>query len=602
MNETRTIYDLVQTEEQAYKLPITVSENYDWSMYKHIQLTIAYKNSQFYESGNNDDKPYMNIILPILRLQYRAEGFDVKDVELFVNSSEHYYKSFLVRKFHEKWARENNIDTFIDDLVESYVDKGGALVKNVNGPCPEVVPLETIAFCDQTDILSGPIAIKHNYSPDQLLEMEKKGWGKFGTSIQDLLSKATREKESIDQSGRENSTPGKYIEVYEVHGMFPKSWLKDGSTKDGKDDYVRQMHIITFEKNADGTKNGVCLFKGEVDEIPFKIVLRDKIYGRGLGLGGAEELFESQVWTNYDNIIMKGMLDAASKVIYKTTDSTIAAKHPTGLKDTDNGEIIEVAPQSDISQLDTSPRSINIFENNRARWEEHARIIGAAGESIMGEQPASGTPFKLQELVNQEAHSLHEYRKGKLATFLDEIYRDWVIPYIVSEITKGTEFLSALDLHELQAVAESVVVCQVNDMIKEKILNGELIPEEEIANFKEKSREQFMKGGNKKFIKILKGEFKDTPIDVFTNIVGKQKNMTAYTDKLVNIFRQIVATPQVLDDPRMAKLFNEILESSGLSPIDFYQKPKEQPVQPAPNKPQLSPMQPQQLPLTAQAQ
>jgi len=45
--------------------------------------------------------------------------------------------------------------------------------------------------------------------------------------------------------------------------------------------------------------------------------------------------------------------------------------------------------------------------------------------------------------------------------------------------------------------------------------------------------------------------------------------MAAQVDKLVNIFRQVASAPQLLDDPRMAKLFNQILESSGLSPINF---------------------------------
>ena len=35
---------------------------------------------------------------------------------------------------------------------------GGTIVKDVNDVAPEVVPLQRIAFCDQTDILSGTIA------------------------------------------------------------------------------------------------------------------------------------------------------------------------------------------------------------------------------------------------------------------------------------------------------------------------------------------------------------------------------------------------------------------------------------------------------------
>jgi hypothetical protein len=100
------------------------------------------------------------------------------------------------------------------------------------------------------------------------------------------------------------------------------------------------------------------------------------------------------------------------------------------------------------------------------------------------------------------------------------------------------------------------------------MLNDEYISTEELDSYKQQQYDAFMKD-NKKFIIILKDELKDVPLSVNVNISGKQKNLSQYTDKLVNIFRQIAVAPQILDDPRMAKIFNQILESSGLSPIDF---------------------------------
>jgi hypothetical protein len=106
----------------------------------------------------------------------------------------------------------------------------------------------------------------------------------------------------------------------------------------------------------------------------------------------------------------------------------------------------------------------------------------------------------------------------------------------------------------------------------------------DIEQFKEKFRQDFMKD-NKKFILIPKDQLQNASLSLRINIAGKQKDLYLYTDKLVNIFRQIAAAPQLLDDPRMAKIFNQILESSGLSPIDFgsfkfgqLQQPQPQPV------------------------
>jgi len=78
-----------------------------------------------------------------------------------------------------------------------------------------------------------------------------------------------------------------------------------------------------------------------------------------------------------------------------------------------------------------------------------------------------------------------------------------------------------------------------------------------------------LKSGSKKFVKILKNELKDLNLKISINIANKQKDLALITDKLVNVFRQVIAAPQILQDPNLAKVFNKILEYSGISPLNF---------------------------------
>lgn len=586
---SQTIYEYVKKEEANYRtLPIQVADNYEWQMYEHIRRTVLYKNSQFTTGNNDSTRPYKNVIRPILNLQYRAEGFDVKDIELFVNDPQEYYKSFLLKKYHEKWARENDIDTFIDDMVESYIDFGGALVKDVNAERPIVVPMQQLAFCDQTDILSGAICLRHNYSVDQLKAMEAKGWGNKAngatTTIDELITLCSAEKSPDNlPNAPKIKTPSKYIEVFELHGTFPQSWLTpDADIPDSdKYNYTPQMHIIAYYKGketADQGKSGVTLFRGKEPVSPFKLVLRDKIYNRALGFGGAEELFEPQMWINYDMIRIKDMLDTACKIIIKTTDAGFANRQRTNKMK--NGQVVEYAKGETVDQLVLTPTNLPLFENSITMWETQAKTMGSANDAIQGKNPASGTPFALQELVTQEAHSLHEYRKGKLATFLDEVYRDWIIPRIAREVVNDQEFISDLSLEEMQVIAYNLSNIEANKAIKEAMFSGKMIDQATIDALKKTAYENFMAQGSKHFIKILSGEMNKDLICVFVNIAGKQKDLFDKTQKLTNIFRQIIANPQALDDPRMAKLFNQIIESSGLDPIDFGSIPTQKPATP----------------------
>lgn len=544
-------------------------------MYKHIRLSVLYKYGQL-DTGKTDDKPVENIILPILNVAYRLEDINVKDIEAYVNDPKNYYKSLLVRKFHNKWAREFEIDTFIDAVKTSWIDFGLGLVKN-NGKKPEYVPLQRLAFCDQTDILSGPICEKHMFSPDQLKDMEGR-WN--SDEIEEAITMSRAEKAAQQVKGQKQKTPGKYIEVYELHGTFPEDWLdKEGFTGD-PEKYVRQIHIVTYYKdsNKKNKKTGITLFKGPEKESIYDSVKRssggDDPYGRACGYGGAEELFEPQVWNTYSRIQMKEMLDIASAMIVKTTDAALAKRQR--ITDLEKGEILHAEEGSETSQLVITPINWEVFD----RWQEdmkiNARTIGSANDPQLGVEPKSGTPFRLQALVTNQGEGIHQYRRGLFSTFLARLYKNWFLKYLVNELNKGDEWMEDLTLKEMQWIADRVSLNISEKRKRDLILSGESTSQIEIDAFKEEFKEEFLQSGNKQFLTVLKDEFKDIPIDVFVNIANKQKDLSNEVDKIVNFIRAIVAAPQMLTAPGMEDLLNQVLEKSGLNPVDFSSlKPKE---------------------------
>jgi len=121
----------------------------------------------------------------------------------------------------------------------------------------------------------------------------------------------------------------------------------------------------------------------------------------------------------------------------------------------------------------------------------------------------------------------------------------------------------------LQYVGKKVATYEANKKIVEKVLQGETVTPEQQKFMTELEMQTFKDKGTKHFIEILKNEFKDTPLAVKVSVKGKSKDLSGRTDKLVNIFRQIIVNPAVLQIPAIGKIFNDILESSGLEPADF---------------------------------
>lgn len=565
MDHPTDIFSYTQNQENQYKKGIKLQGNWEWSMKDHLETSFLYINSQL-KTGKDDFKPVKNIMLPILNLQHRTEDIELKDVTIYVDEPDAMHLSFLVKKYHDDvFVQENDMDTFFDDLSVSRIDMGAGLSKQLNQPCPEVVDLQSIAFCDQTDMLSGPIGIKHFYSPDQLLDMKAVGWGDPKNGATDTIENTIMLSESGKrEESTKNETPGRYIEVREIHGNLPKRFADPNDTSNT---YESRIYIVCVYNDTTGNPKGTILYTKPEIKSPFKLIKRDKVFGRALGRGGAEELFDPQVWTNYDMIRKQGMLDAAAITLLKTTDPAVAAKND--VKNMDNLDVIELTQNTDISMVDTFPRNLALFTQSVQEWEDQARTLGAATDAVLGENPTSGTPFALQQQVTQQGLGLHDYRRGQYAKHIQEIYNDWIIPYIEKKVCEGMTFLSELSFEEMQYVMDAVVTNLSNQNTIQMVLAGQQPTPDQVELFKTLARSEFKKKGTSHFLEILKGEFKNKSLRVKVDVKGKNKNLSAQVDGLVNVFRQIIANPAVLQIPAMGQLFNQIIESSGLDPVDF---------------------------------
>jgi len=563
----KDVFSYILTEETNFKtvrIPLTRSK--DWNMAEHIERCTNVANGWFHQGNNDGNRPYDDIVTPVINVAFRSEGFDVKDIVPFVDSIEDAHKSFIIKKLHPKWARKHELDTFIDEVVESSIIYDLVLVKNINNVRPEVVDLKTLAFCDQTDVMAGPICIKHQFTPSELVKFK----GKWDDEKIDMAITLSNEEKSVSTAdGQPAKTPGKYIEVYELRGNLPEMWMKE----DGEMyKYTPQMWIICFYKAEDGDKQGLVLYKGEDKPLQdnFKALKIDRVRSKGRACGRSivETLFEPQVWNNYSAIKIKKLLDSAVTLFLTDSDEIANQK----LSELPSNTIIKQEKGSNTQKLDGTLQNLPAFQNHQTKMENSARILGSASDAQLGTNPVSGTPFALQNLVVQQGQGFHEYRQGKIATFFaDVLYRDWILKYLVNDINTGIKFSEELSLDEMQEIAETIVSREVNEKIKKQILETGVVPTvEEMETMKQGMKEQFLKRPNRQFFETVKGELADIPVSVMVNINGKQRYMAQNADKITNILREVMKNPQAFSQiPGVGKAFNQVLEESGLSPIDF---------------------------------
>lgn len=595
--DNQDVFAYITTQEANWKtaqVPLTRSKS--WNMSDHIERCTAVANAYFYQGSNdvNNGRPYDDIVTPIINVAFRSEGFDVKDIIPYVDDVDENYKSFLVKKYHPQWARKNELDTFIDEVVETSVIYDLVLVKNVNNVRPEVVDLKTIAFCDQTDVLASPLCLKHQYTPAELVAFKGK-W--YDDKIDMAITLAVNEIEVSIAGNQTVKTPGKYIEVYELRGDLPETW---DDPEGDPNKFTPQMQIVCYYNDKEGKKQGITLYKGKDKPLGenFKALKIDMVRSKGRACGRSivESLFEPQVWRNYDAIKIKKMLDAAVNLLQTDSDEYGNQK----LSELKENTILKHEAGKPITRIDGSIQNLPAYTNDQIKWENNARVIGSASDAQLGTNPVAGTPFALQNLIVQQGESIHEYRQGKIATFFaDVLYPSWILGYLVDEMNKGKNFSEELSFDELQEVSNQIATNKTESQMADLIFQDKVVTPEAKAAALQMYKEQFMKGGSRGFFKVVENELKDIPTCVYVNVKGKQKNMAANADKITNLIREVIANAAAFQaNPGLAKPLNQLLEESGLSAIDFSSITATPPPQPQsqqqPINPQAPPVQMQQ--------
>ncbi len=580
MND-QSIYSYIKTEESKYESDeVQIGENWMWNMRNHIQMIFHLKNGVFYTGLNDYLRAFKNIMQPMLSLSYWTEDLEVKDAVLYTEQDNNRALSFLLKKYHDEvYSKEHDLETLFDEITESDIDFGGVLVQKAKG-CPEVLQLNSIAFCDQTDIEGSPIGFKMYFSPTSLRGMSSYGWGKESNgadiTIEELCLLAESEKDPIGTlTTQSNSVPGKQIEVYIVRGDMSEEWLNDGDPEK----QVGQIQIVAFYTKKDGKYNGkeaCCLYKKKDDGKNLKFHTSKKVYGRALGQGTGELMIHPQIWTNCVTIWKYMALESGAKNVLYTDDPSYTTKNK--IQDMENNEITTIEDGKTIQRVPTMDfNKLVAFENEINDLYTSAQLLGFAQDPILGKEAPSGTTFRGQERSVAQNKGFHDRRRGQRAKFIEQIYRDWIIPDMAKELTSDKKFLASLSLEELRWVAEQVTTNVANQTIIDKVLTMESkdITSENIQALNDLHivlKDEYMKGGNKRLIELLKKDFEDVEIKVQVVVDSKSKSLSDLSDKYLSILQIAMANPQFrmnIEANGMSNAFDDLLELGGLSQIDF---------------------------------
>lgn len=566
----------LESLKTAYDTSINLTDGLPFKQKDLIKQIEFYSNSK-YLGGQKDelgrDKPFYNILNAMCDVENAAKDIDTKDITATSDDGNHFTEAFIMSKDIYQWMKEADFAKTLNDIRDTHSRYGSVLVKKCMEEDEDGVktleielPAWKNVITDQVEIENQPIVEVHYMTASELLS--KTEWKNVDEVAEKLM--------------KEGST--KRIPVFEVRGMFPVSYFKElegkKPTKKDEKTFTYQLYYIagqyspqqsqTTISNQSITLGSIPLYWENDTEKVYKYLARKPKAGRAFGVGVLEEGTEAQVWTNDAILKQRDAMEHTTKVIGQTASKKLRGRNL--LTEVDNGAILEHEDGKPITPLNMLPSGgLNQYQNLLNQWYQQFERATSAYSAQRGEEPQSGTPFRLQALVLQQSNSVFSNLQEDLGIFITEIFEDWIMPFLAKKL--NTEHILAHDFspEELKELDKNFATFHANEMAKEMILSGEIVSAEDYAQFMETATTHIGQTKSTRFLQIPKDYYKGFKAKITVNVTGEQRNKAAVMESLLNIMTVYVKNPAIAQDPVLMQLFMKIVELSGagISPVQI---------------------------------
>lgn len=593
-----------------------IVDGLDFNMFD-ILKEVEYMANNRYTKGEKDEndnyKPFYNITTRLLNNQKSAEDIDRKDMVISTDNPNYYGRAFLLNKYNQTWMRKAKFSRVLNDFTETRGKYGGVLLKKTEGNNEmfiDVVDWHNV-IVDQIDISSGSIIENKYYTPAELIkEAQHRGWDmeEVKTAIELYTEEDQDDVLRSGQTTQKREAISGYVLVREVYGVLPETYLDENGDEFN---FITQLHVVAGSEVVDdeGHEKGTILFSDEIDESPYKYLPYRKrsVKGSELGVGIVEEARHAQIWTNYGVMAEKNALDYGSKTVMQTSSKKYKGKNV--LTDFRNGAILEHEEGKPFTKVDLTPSGIGQLQNFMVQWEQQINKALNVSDISTGQDTPSNMPYRLGAILDQNAQSVYNQRREEAGDFLNEVYKDWVIPHLINQIKKEETMVAELTTDEMIQIDNDYAAFIANRQIISNILDGKYdglspaIRLDVIGAEREAITAQAIKklrrGKNRREFSWPKGYWdKNVVFQLDVQISNEQKQKQAFLETRSNILTQYLQFKDIIKTDQAArKIFESLVEAAGMSSVDFDMSPPEEVAVPTQAPQVQAPQQKQEQPI-----
>lgn len=586
----KSIYSIAQDTIDTYRdssKQIDVVEGLSIDMYQIVRET-EFLSSGHYLAGDYDEDgillPFQDIITRILENQRSAEEVDTADMRIKTDDQDFQLRALLVDKYNQDWLYNNRVDKFINDAIETRGKYGGLLVKVLESD--DNIALEVgdwNAFAgDAVDLQNGIKVFNHYYTPAELLDKAAEhGWDI--DACKEAIELYADNTQSDDPANMKE-TIGKYVLVREVTGVLEREYIDENA-----DDftYSKQLHYLagTEIKDDEGKSRGKSLYSEELDDqlyyyLPYK---RRGSNDKMLGIGMVERSKQGQVQTNRATQNYTKALDLASTHVLQSASKNLKGKNV--IRQLKSGTILQHDEGKPITGVNMVTPALQFIDNYLMNWQNIVDRATGTYSVATGEDLPSGTPYRLGAILDQNAQSAFDLRREEFGIFLNQIYLDRIIPFFISQIKKSSQLNLKFNPEELIQIDTDISNKIADQVVIDNYFSGVYNESAPIMRFQmmqadralsiEGTTEELKKGKDRrKILNDMKEDWRkywdECKGKLYIEITNEKKKKGVLAESINNALLQYMQyKPQLDADPEARKIFNELMTTVGLKPIDF---------------------------------
>lgn len=620
INNTRcpqSLSDLIVTFKKNFlEQEIEIVPGLMFNQYETIKRTYFYMHNQF-QSGptddNGDPKYFYDLVTHRNDQATKNINIDTKDVYIKSETKGTQVKSWLLRREYMVYAKSTGWGKKLNTIADDLPDFGTVVWKKIKKDGRvDVKQVELINLMNdpKVDCLKdGMVIERHLLTQDDM--RGKKSWNQevvqkliqsgrtvSNTAFLDTQTQATNSMKRID-----TTTP--FYEAFELWGEIPYSLYEKHRTggiprkntsikipeKKTKSSYGvntsehykqntepetvsydtshsnETVYVLAIVAGVDsGKPDQECvLFCQEADRelFPYKEVHFRRRKGRWLGVGNFEQCFPIIEKANELTNRFFASLRIALLHLFQTRDNLHVKNVMTDLLD---GDV--VVSKSELTVIPTEIRGASEYKLEMNNIETLADKLCNSYEVVTGADLPSGTSFKLGSQQLKSATKLFEFVRENMGLFIEEVFNDWMLPDFAKSLTKEHILELLDDADDIQVYYNAKRKIYQYEVLKRYIMDNNEYPDpEQLKLVGELVKDQIAKGS--KQLQIENDYYSQTKYGLKVVTTGENDNKKESLESVSSLVQVAMANPQGLQDPRLMKLVNIVLEQSGYSPLEI---------------------------------